>query len=174
MARESIQKKLSRVRAPRVQVSYEVQVGDAIQMKELPFAMGVLGDFSGNPTEPLPRLKDRRFVEVTPDNFNQVIEKMKPHLAFSVKNKLSQEPNAPQLKVDLNFKSLDDFEPEQVARQVEPLNKLLELRRKLSDLAGTLQTNEKLDQLLVEAVNNTESSAKLKAELGLDSNSPKG
>lgn len=174
MARESIQKKLQRVRAPRVQVSYEVQVGDAIQMKELPFAMGVLGDFTGKPTEPLPSLKDRRFIEVTPDNFDQVIEKMKPHLAFSVKNRLAQEPDAPQLKVDLNFRSLEDFEPEQVAKQVKPLNELLTLRRKLSDLSGTLQTNDKLDQLLADAVNNTESRDKLRAELGLDDNSPKG
>jgi type VI secretion system protein ImpB len=97
MARESIQKKLERVRPPRVQVSYDVQVGDAIELKELPFVMGVLGDFTGNPTEPLPRLKDRRFVEVTPDNFDSVIESMKPHLAFSVENKLSDDPNAGQL-----------------------------------------------------------------------------
>jgi len=173
MARESIQKKLQRVRPPRVQVSYEVQVGDAIEMKELPFAMGVLGDFTGNPTEPLPRLKDRRFVEVTPDNFDQVIESMKPHLAFSVKNTLAQDPNAPQLKIDLNFKSLDDFEPEQVARQVKPLKELIELRRNLSDLAGTLQTNDKLDQLLADAVATTESRDKLIEELGLSEAAPK-
>lgn len=167
MPRESIHKKLARVRPPRVQVSYEVQVGDAIQMKELPFAMGVLGDFTGMPTDPLPKLKDRRFVEVNPDNFDQVMERMKPHLAFSVKNRLSGEAGAPQLKVDLNFRKLEDFEPENVARQIKPLNELLELRRKLSDLAGTLQTNDKLDQLLVDAVNKTESRDKLKAELGL-------
>ena len=88
MARESIQKKLERVRPPRVQVSYDVEIGDAIELKELPFVMGVLGDFTGNPTEPLPRLKDRRFVEVTPDNFDSVLESMKPHLAYSVENKL--------------------------------------------------------------------------------------
>ena len=128
MARESTQHKLDRVRSPRVQITYDVEIGDAIEMKELPFVMGVLGDFTGQPEEPLPRLKDRKFVEINPDNFDSVLESMKPHLAFSVENKLSEDPNAGQLKVDLNFKSLDDFEPENVARQVKPLRELLELR----------------------------------------------
>lgn len=168
MARESIQKKLERVRPPRVQVSYDVQVGDAIELKELPFVMGVLGDFVGNPTEAQPRLKDRRFVEVTPDNFDSVIESMRPHLAYSVENKLSDDPNAGQLKVDLSFHKLEDFEPEQVAKQVKPLRELLELRTKLSDLRGTLQTNDKLDELLLDAVSNTEKLQKLQKELGLE------
>jgi type VI secretion system protein ImpB len=167
MANESIHKKLQRVRPPRVQVSYEVQVGDAIEMKELPFALGVLGDYTGQPSEPLPPLKERRFVEVTPDNFDQVLEKMKPHLAFSVENKLSEQVDAPQLKVDLNFKSRDDFSPERVAGQVAPLRKLLELRKNLTELAATLQTNDKLDQLLLDAVNNTELRDRLKPELGI-------
>src|SRR3954451_5751068 len=106
------QQKLGRVRPPRVQITYDVEVGDAIEVKELPFVMGVLGDFTGQPTEPLPRVKDRKFVEITPDNFDTVLENMKPHLAFSVENKLSEDPDAPKLKVDLNFKSMDDFSPE--------------------------------------------------------------
>jgi type VI secretion system protein ImpB len=167
MARDSIHKKLQRVRPPRVQVSYEVQIGDAIEMKELPFVVGVLGDFTGNPAEPLLRLKERRFVEITPDNFDRVLEKMKPHLAFAVENKLSEESDAPQLKVDLSFESMEDFSPERVASKVKPLKELLELRRNLSDLAGTLQTNDTLDQLLLEAVNNTEMREKLKSELGI-------
>ena len=168
MARESIQKKLERVRPPRVQVSYDVQVGDAIELKELPFVMGVLGDFRGIPLSRCRRLKDRQFVEVTPDNFDSVIESMKPHLAFSVENKLSDDPNAGQLKVDLSFHKLEDFEPEQVAKQVKPLRELLELRTKLSDLRGTLQTNDKLDELLLDAVSNTEKLQKLQKELGLE------
>lgn len=170
MPRESIQKKLQRVRPPRVQVNYDVQVGDAIELKELPFVLGVLADLSGNPTEPLPKLRDRRFVEVTPDNFDNVLDSMKPHLAFSVENKLSDDPNAGQLKVDLHFRKLEDFEPEQVANQVKPLRELLELRSKLADLRGTLQTNDKLDELLLDAVSNTEKLDKLKKELGLDGN----
>src|ERR1700728_1215894 len=119
------------------------------------------------PEQPLPKLKERRFVEVTPDNFDSVLESMKPHLSFAVENKLSEDSNAGQLKVDLHFKSLEDFEPEQVARQVKPLRELLDLRSKLNDLRGNLQTNEKLDELLVDAVSNTEKLNKLRSELGL-------
>lgn len=166
MARESIQKKLTRVRPPRVQISYDVHVGDAIEIKELPFVLGVMGDFTGQPTGDVKRLKDRRFVEVNPDNFDAVLEEMRPHLAFSVENKLSEDPSAGDLKVDLNFRSLEEFEPEQVARQIRPLRELLELRGKLSDLRGTLQTNEKLDQVLMDAVSNTEKLDKLRKEMG--------
>jgi len=127
--------------------------------------MGVLGDFTGQPTEAMARLKDRKFVEVNPDNFDSVLAGMKPHLAYSVENKLSDDPNAGQLKVDLNFKSLQDFEPEQVARQVRPLRELLELRTKLSDLRGSLQGNDKLDELLQDAINNTDKMGKLKDEV---------
>ena len=169
MARESTQKKLERVRPPRVQISYDVEIGNAIELKEIPFVMGVLADLSGQPKEALPRLKDRRFVEITPDNFDSVLDSMKPHLAFSVENKLSEDSNAGQLKVDLNFKSMDDFEPDAVAKQVKPLKELLDLRTKLSDLRGNLQTNEKLDELLLDAVSNTDKLNKLKGELGLDS-----
>ena len=165
MAKDSTQHKLDRVRPPRVQITYDVEVGDAIEIKELPFVMGVLGDFTGQPTEPLAKLKDRKFVEVTPDNFDTVIENMKPHLAFSVDNKLSDEADAGQLKVDLNFKSLQDFEPEQVARQVKPLRELLELRTRLSDLRGSLQGNDKLEELLQDAITNTEKLGKLKEEV---------
>lgn len=169
MARESTQKKLERVRPPRVQISYDVEIGNAIELKEIPFVMGVLADLSGQPKEALPRLKDRRFVEITPDNFDSVLDSMKPHLSFSVENKLSEDSNAGQLKVDLNFKSMDDFEPDAVAKQVKPLKDLLDLRTKLSDLRGNLQTNEKLDELLLDAVSNTDKLNKLKGELGLDS-----
>jgi len=165
MARESIHKKLERVRPPRVHITYDVEVGDAIEVKELPFVMGVLADFTGQPEEPLPRLKERKFVEVNPDNFDSVLEAMKPHLAFAVENKLSEDSNAGQLKVDLRFKSLQDFEPEQVARQVKPLRDLLDLRTKLSDLRGTLQTNDKLDQLLQDVVRDSEKMDKLKGEI---------
>ncbi|MGE5488969.1 MAG: type VI secretion system contractile sheath small subunit [bacterium] len=162
---EGVQKKLERVRPPRVHITYDVEVGDAIEVKELPFVMGVLADFTGQPEAPLPRLKDRKFVEVNPDNFDSVLEAMKPHLSFSVENKLSEDPEAGQLKVDLRFKSLQDFEPEQVARQVKPLRELLDLRTKLSDLRGTLQSNEKLDEVLQDVVRNSEKMDKLRAEL---------
>ena len=166
MARNtSTQHKLDRVRPPRVHITYDVEVGNAIEMKELPFVMGVLGDFSGQPSQPLPRLRDRKFVEVNPDNFDQVLEGMKPHLAFSVENKLSEEPDAAQLKVDLNFKSLDDFSPENVVMQVKPLRELMELRTKLSDLRGTLQGNEKLEEILMDAVSDSTKLDRLRTEL---------
>ena len=165
MARESTQHKLDRVRSPRVHITYDVETGGAIELKELPFVVGVLGDFTGQPTEPLPKLKDRKFVEVNPDNFDTVLEGMKPHLAFSVENKLSDEPDAANLKVDLNFKSMEDFEPENVARQVKPLKELLDLRQRLADLRGSLQGNDKLEELLLDAVGNTEKLDKLKSEI---------
>jgi len=167
MARESLQHKLDRVRPPRVQITYDVEIGDAIEIKELPFVMGVLGDFTGQPTEPLARMKDRKFVEVNPDNFDAVLESMKPHLAFSVENKLSEDPNAGNLKVDLNFKSLDDFAPENVARQVKPLRELLELRSRLSDLRGNMQGNDKLEELLRQSVSDKDKLEKLRAEMGM-------
>ncbi len=168
MARQSTQHKLDRVRAPRVQITYDVEVGDAIEVKELPFVMGVLGDFTGQPIDPLPRLKDRKFVEVNPDNFDTVLESMKPHLAFSVENKLSEDSEASNLKVDLNFKSLDDFSPANVARQVKPLRELLELRDRLSDLRGSMQGNDKLEEALREAVTDKDKLAKLRSEMGTE------
>jgi type VI secretion system protein ImpB len=168
MAKQSTQHKLDRVRPPRVQITYDVEVGDAIEVKELPFVLGVMGDFTGQPVDPLPRMKDRKFVEVNPDNFDSVLESMKPHLSYSVENKLSEDPNAGNLKVDLQFKSLDDFSPDQVARQVKPLRELLDLRERLTDLRGNLQGNDKLEELLRDAVTDTDKLAKLRAELGLD------
>jgi len=165
MARESTQHKLDRVRPPRVQITYDVEVGGAIELKELPFVVGVLGDFTGQPEQPLPKLKDRKFVEVNPDNFDTVLEGMKPHLSLAVENKLSEEPDAPNLKVDLKFTKLEDFEPQNVARQVKPLRELLDLRTRLSDLRGSLQGNEKLEELLLESVGKTEKLDKLKAEM---------
>jgi type VI secretion system protein ImpB len=166
MARESTQQKLSRVRPPRVHITYDVEVGDAIEIKELPFVLGVLGDFTGMPEQPLPRLRDRKFTEINPDNFDKVLEGMAPHLAYAVENKLSEDPDAGQLRVDLKFRSLEDFEPENVAKQVKPLRELLELRTKLSDLRGSLMGNDKLEQMLLDAVNDSDKLARLRNELG--------
>ena len=174
MARQSAQHKLDRVRPPRVQITYDVEIGGAIELKELPFVVGVLGDFTGNPTEPLPRLKERKFVEVNPDNFDSVLEGMRPHLSLAVENKLSEDPEGPQLKVDLNFRKMEDFEPGNVAKQVKPLKELLDLRTRLADLRGTLQGNDKLEELLLEAVGNTEKLDKLKQEMGTKEDKPNG
>jgi type VI secretion system protein ImpB len=162
---ESLQHKLDRVRSPRVHITYDVETGGAIEKKELPFVMGVFGDFTGMPEEPLPKLKDRKFVELNPDNFDSVLAAMKPHVAFSVENKLSEDADAGQLKVDLRFRSLEDFEPAQVAKQIKPLKQLLDLRTKLSDLRGSLQGNDKLDELLQDTLRDSDKLNKLKAEI---------
>jgi type VI secretion system protein ImpB len=162
---ESVNDKLGRVRPPRVHISYDVETGGAIEKKELPFVMGVMGDFTGHPTEPLPKLKERKFVEINPDNFDDVLRSMKPHLQFTVDNLLSEDSNAGKLGVDLNFKSMDDFAPERVAEQVEPLRKLLELRQQLSDLRGSLQGNDKLEEVLQATLTSDDKLNQLKAEL---------
>ena len=165
MARKSLQHTLDRVRAPRVQITYDVEIGDAIEKKEIPFVVGVLGDFSGKPDEPLPKLKDRKFVEIDRDNFDSVLAGMKPRLAYRVDNKLTDDNT--QLGVELRFKSLDDFHPEQVAQQIDPVRKLLEARRKLSDLLGKLDGNDKLDEILQDIISSTESLEKLAKEAGV-------
>jgi len=162
---ESVQRKLERVRAPRVHISYEVETGGAIEMKELPFVMGVLGDFTGHPEEPLARLKDRKFVEVNPDNFESVLKSMKPHLSFKVQNTLAEGEEGSKIGVDLHFETLDDFSPDAIAQQVEPLRKLLELRQQLADLRGSLQGNDKLEEVLQETLRSEERLKKLQAEL---------
>ncbi len=166
MAKESLQHTLDRVRSPRVQITYDVEIGDAIEMKEIPFVVGVLGDLSGKPDEPLPKLKDRKFVEIDRDNFNNVLEGMKPRLAFRVDNKLTDEDT--KIAVELRFKSMDDFHPEQVANQITPVRKMVEARQKLSDLLNKLDGNDKLDELLQGVIASTDSLQKLGDEVGVE------
>lgn len=167
MAKESMQKKLDRVRPPRVQIKYEVEIGDAMEMKELPFVLGVLGDYSGKPEKPLPPLKQRKFVNIDRDNFDKVLEGMAPRVAYRVDDKLSGDEGK-QLNVELKFKNMDDFHPEQVARQIEPLRQLLETRDKLKDLLAKLEGNDKLDELLQNVLNSTEAQQALKKDLGVE------
>ncbi|HOJ14536.1 MAG TPA: type VI secretion system contractile sheath small subunit [Deltaproteobacteria bacterium] len=163
--KESLQHTLDRVRAPRVQITYDVEIGDSIEMKEIPFVVGVLGDFSGKPDEPLPRLKERKFIEIDRDNFNKVLEGMKPRVSFRVDNKLTGDGS--QIAVDLRFRSMDDFHPERVAQQVQPLRKLVEARRRLADLLNRLDGNDRLDELLQEVISSTDSLQKLGKEAGV-------
>jgi len=162
--KESTQHKLDRVRPPRVHITYDVEVGDAIEMKELPFVVGVLADLSGKPDEPLPKLKDRKFVEIDRDNFNDILKATKPRLAYKVDNKLSDDDT--KIGVELRFQNLDDFEPEQVARQVEPLRKLLEVRQQLSALLAKTDGNDALAERLQEIISNTELLDKVGKEAG--------
>jgi type VI secretion system protein ImpB len=171
MARESTQHKLDRVRSPRVHITYDVEIGDAIKMKELPFVMGVLADLSGKPDAPLPRLRDRKFVEIDRDNFNDVLKGMKPHLAFRVDNKLTDDDT--KLGVELRFQNLDDFSPERVAEQVEPLKKLMEVRQQLKGLLAKTDGNDRLAERLQEIISNTEKLQQLGHETGLESSEAK-
>lgn len=164
MARESTQHKLDRVRPPRVHITYDVEIGDAIELKELPFVVGVLADLSGKPDEALPRLRDRKFVDIDRDNFNDVLKGMKPRLAYKVDNKLTNDES--KMGVELRFNNLDDFEPEQVVNQVEPLRKLLEVRKQLSDLLAKTDGNDKLNERLQEIISNTELLRKIGQETG--------
>ena len=160
--KDSIQKRLQKVRPPRVQLTYDVEKGDAIEQKELPFVVGVLGDFSGNPEQPLPRLKDRKFVNVDLDNFDEVMEGVAPRATYRVQNRIGDQGG--EFGVELTFKSIDDFRPEAVVQQVEPLRRLLESRSKLADLRNKLAGNEKLEDILTDVLNNTEQLARLGAE----------
>lgn len=152
--KESVQKKLQRVRPPRVQLTYDVEIGDAIEQKEIPFVVGVMGDFSGTSANPLPRLKERKFVSVDMDNFDDVMKGLAPRTACRVKNTLSNQGG--EFAVGLTFKSIEDFRPESVVQQVEPLRKLLDVRTKLSDLRNKLAANDKLEDVLSEVLANTE------------------
>ena len=173
--KESLQHKLDRVRAPRVQITYDVEIGDAIEMKEIPFVVGVLADLSGKPDDPLPSLKNRKFVEIDRDNFDTVLQGTKPRLTLKVDNKLTGDDS--KLGVELRFKSIDDFHPERVVEQVEPLRKLVQARTSLSELLGKLDGNDKLDERLQEILANTEDLNKLAKEAGIEKpaeDKPKG
>jgi type VI secretion system protein ImpB len=155
----SVQKKLQKVRPPRVQMTYDVEIGDAIENKELPMVVGVVGDFGGNSDVPLKRLKERSFVGIDRDNFDEVMKGIEPRATYRVNNELTGEGG--QFAVDLTFRSMDDFRPEAVVNQVEPLRKLLEARTKLADLRNKLAGNDKLEDLLNDVLNSTETMAKL-------------
>lgn len=164
--KESLQHKLDRVRPPRVHITYDVEIGGAIELKELPFVVGVLGDFSGKPDQPLPRLDKRKFVEIDRDNFNQVLAGMKPRLAIRVDNKLTKDGS--KLAAELRFNSLEDFEPDKFVLQVEPLRKLVEARGRLSDLLAKMDGNDRLEELLQEVIKKTDAQKELGEALGLE------
>lgn len=168
--KESTQQKLSRVRPPRVHITYDVEIGGAIETKELPFVVGVLGDFSGQPDQPLPRVRDRKFIEIDRDNFDQVLAGMKPRLALRVDNKLTGDDS--KMNVELRFNSMQDFEPDNLVQQVEPLRKLVEGRQRLSDLLSKMDGNDRLEELLGDIIKNTGTQQKLSAELGIEAPNP--
>jgi type VI secretion system protein ImpB len=160
---ESIQKKLGRVRPPRVQITYDVETGGAIEMKELPFVVGIMADLSGQPEQALPKFKDRKFVEIDRDNFNDVMSGCAPRLAFQVPNALQNDGS--KLNVLLNFKEIEDFDPVPVLKQIKPLADLFQARQRLSDLLTKLDGNDELDALLADVISSTEKQEELRAQL---------
>lgn len=162
---ESTQHKLDRVRPPRVQITYDVQTGDAIEKKELPFVVGIMADLAGDNAENLPRLKDRKFVNLDPDNINDVMDAIAPKLSMRVDDKLTNEEGK-QINVSLNFNSMDDFEPINIVKQIEPLRKLYEARQRLNDLLAKLDGNDALDSILQDVIQSTENLKQLNTMLG--------
>ena len=162
MAKESVHDKLSRVRKPHVHITYKVHDGGLDPLKELPFVMGVVGDFSGNPTEPRDRLADRKFIEIDRDNFDQVMARLKPELNFRADNLLQNDDS--EIPVHLEFKGMEDFEPARVAQQVAPLRELLEIREKLRRLQTKVEMDPDLEGQIDELIKNTELRDKLNSE----------
>ena len=163
---ESQQQKLSRIRRPRVHITYDVETNGAMQKIELPFVVGVMADLSGQPKDPLPPLKERKFVNIDRDNFNDVLAKSAPRLGLRVPNKLSGAEG--NLSLELNFKHIDDFEPDKVAAQVAPLKELLDMRLRLGQLLTKLEGNDKLEQMLTGILGDTEKAMALAKELGVE------
>jgi type VI secretion system protein ImpB len=145
-----------------------VEIGDAIVMKELPFVVGIMADLSGKPEVPLPPMRERKYVEIDRDNFNDIMKSISPRLAVSVKNRLANDDS--KMNVELKFNNLDDFNPINVLKQVEPLRKLFEARTRLADLTTKLDGNDALDELLQEAIKNTDGLNEIKASVGGDTN----
>jgi type VI secretion system protein ImpB len=165
MPKESLQKKVGRVRPPRVHITYDVQVGDAIEKRDLPFVVGVLADLSGMPEKALPPIAKRKFVLIDRDNVNDVMKKIGPRLAFKVPNRLSEDDT--KINCELRFESMDDFQPAKIAQQITPLRKLLELRNSLANLRSSLIGNEKLDNLLQEVIQSQELLQQAGSEAGI-------
>ncbi|MBX6368814.1 MAG: type VI secretion system contractile sheath small subunit [Rhodospirillales bacterium] len=161
----SVHDKLERVRKPRVHITYQVETEGAAVVRELPFVVGVMGDFSGDPTEPLKPLKDRKFIQIDRDNFNDVMARMTPGLNLKVENTLKGDGS--EMAVNLKFKSISDFEPAKVVEQVEPLKKLMDTRNKLRDLMSKVDRSEELEQVLERVLQNSEDLKKLSESLGV-------
>lgn len=160
------QHKLDNVRKPRVHITYDVEIGDAQEMKELPFVMGVMSDLSGASTGDLPKFKERKFVEVDRDNFNDYLKKQAPKVTFKVDNTLSDDPDA-QLAVDMTFQKMKDFEPEQVVENVPVLKELLDVRKRLQSLQSRVTSSDEVTDFLKDILQNEDKRNAVAAELGV-------
>ena len=161
---ESMQTKKSRVRKPRVHIEYKVETGGAEVVKDLPFMVGVMGDFSGEPTSKLEPLRERDFTMIDRDNFDEVMSKMNAGLNLRVKNTMAEDDS--ELAVQLAFSKLDDFSPEAVANQIPHLKELLANRNKLRDLLVKVGGNPALEEMLDDVLQNTEKLKSVAGQLG--------
>lgn len=161
----SVHDKLNRVRKPRVHITYDVETEGAAIERELPFIVGVMGDFAGDPTEPLKPLAERKFTQIDRDNFNDVMARIAPGLNMKVENTLAGDGS--EMGVNLKFKHMDDFEPAKVAEQVPALKALMETRAKLRDLMSKVDNSEKLEELLDEVLQDESKLKALSDQLGL-------
>ena len=168
---DSLQKWVGRNRPPRVQITYDVEIGDAIEKKELPFVVGLLADLSGDQEDSQPKLRDRRFVEIDRDNFNEVMAKISPKVGVKIPDVLKGDG---ELKIDLEFRKFDDFHPESLVKQVPRLEKLLLARQYLRDLVAKLDGNDELNTVLSEIAANQDEVKKLKTEALSQTDSPAG
>lgn len=169
---DSIHDKLKRVRKPRVHITYDIETNGALQSKELPFVMGVMGDYSGDNAENKKALKDRKFSQVDRDNFNEVMNNISPSVDLKVENTLQADGS--EIPVNLDFKSMDDFEPQNIVNKVDPLKKLMETRNKLRDLLTKADRSEELENILEEVLSSTDALASLQGELGTDEDKKEG
>jgi|ERR1700733_2195515 len=162
----SVHSKLNRVRKPRVHITYEVETDGAQIVRELPFVVGVMGDFSGDPTQPLRPMTDRKFTQIDRDNFNDVMARMAPGLNIKVENTLADDGS--EMALNLKFNSMDDFDPARVVEQVPALKSLLETRNKLRDLMSKADRSDELEGLLEKVLQNNDELKSLSSQLGLD------
>jgi type VI secretion system protein ImpB len=169
---ESIHNKLKRVRKPRVHITYDVETNGTVAKKEIPFVMGVMGDYSGDNTKDKKQLKDRKFSQIDRDNFNDIMAKTAPKLDLKVNNTLADDGS--EMSVSLNFNHMEDFEPHKIVDQVAPLKKLLETRDRLRDLLSKADRSEELEDILENILNNTEALASISGELGVETANSEG
>lgn len=162
---DSIHDKLKRVRKPRVHITYDLETNGSIVEKEIPFVMGVMGDYSGDNAEDKKALKDRKFSQIDRDNFNEIMSKVNPQLRMKVENML--ENDGSEMSVNLDFKNMEDFEPQKIVEQIEPLKKLMETRNKLRDLLTKADRSEDLESILEDVLSNTTALSSLSNELGI-------
>ena len=169
---ESIHNKLKRVRKPRVHITYDVETNGAVAKKDIPFVMGVMGDYSGDNTKDKKALKDRKFSQIDRDNFNDIMAKTAPKLNLKVANTLADDGS--ELSIALDFNHMEDFEPHKIVEQVEPLKKLLQTRDRLRDLLSKADRSDELEDILENILNNTDALSSLSSELGVNAENNEG